>query len=563
MNGVYGTFSDSGGYYVVANLNLNAGEDVTVYANKSSQYGSNTGTADSWQAAFVNVTMCSAPNPPTLTSQPDIHTTSANLSWTSGTDPNNLSTYDRYQLDTNPIISNATSPQYESGLSYSSHTWKVQTCNPGCCSAWESDTFQVYNNQPTSPTLTDQQDTLNSSVTLYWTSGSDPDGDSTYDEYQFHSNPIISNATSPQNETGLSYQTYTWKVRTCDVLGACSDWAIDTFSVINNPCPPPVLVPVSDGFFTNVTLNWTSNSTDTDGDPCHDRFQFDSDPIIDPATPPQTKTGLSLGVTYTWRVQSCDNKGACSVWVSDTFSTQNNAPSKPNLTDQPHTDASSVALEWISGVDPDGNPTYDEYRFNYSSIVTNATSPQIETITGIQFLTWQVRTCDIYGACSGWATDTFIRYECPECVCEEGGGGGGGYGGGIGVIYRNVTPEFCKEEWVCEDWSPCIRVLGKYKKLWGFKKLGIQVRDCIDKTNCGTTCSKPDTWQYCKPPKPPEIDLPILFTIPKWTSAVIFSLIAGLAISLLYLRKLKKVQNAYKKTAYYKKWLKSLYKKPK
>lgn len=570
------TASDSGGYYVVANLNLDKYGNVTVYANKSNQYGVNASSADQFQAAYVNVTMCSAPFPPTLTAQPDIHTTSANLSWASGADPNSLPTYDRYQLDSNTIIFNATSPQYEFGLSYASHTWRVQTCNAGCCSPWASDTFLVYNNPPSKPNLTDQLDTLNSNVTLYWISGVDPDGDPTHDEYQFQSNPIISPATSPKNETGLTYQTYTWKVRTCDNLGACSDWAIDTFSVINNPCPPPVLVPVPNGHFTNVTLNWTSNTTDIDGDPCHDRYQFDSNPIVDPATHPRNETNLTLGASYTWGVQSCDNKGACSVWQYDSFTTQNSPPSPPNLTAQPDTDASSVALQWTSGIDPDGDPTYDEYRFNYGAIITNATSPQVEALIGINVWTWQARTCDAY-ACSSWATDTFIRYECscPTCPPCQGGGGGGGGGGGAGacgVLYQNVT---CNESWVCEDWSPCFEIHPKYNKIWGHKKQGVQVRECADTSTCKTNCTRPDTWQFCEPEKGPipSLTLPVMFAIPIWVVILILILI-GLIIYLIYrdrklkkeLKELKEGQNEYskyKKSPYFEKWVKGLYKRAK
>jgi len=503
--------SDVNGYYVIGNLNLPAGGTVTVNAfhAPTSGSGSNSGIADAFQAASVNITLCRSPSAPTLTPEPDTHGTSATLVWVSGTDPDNLSKYDRYQLDSNSIINNATSPQSESSLSYASHTWRVQTCNAACCSNWVSDTFLVYNNAPTQPNLTDQPNTINNTVILQWISGTDADNDTTYDHYQFDSNPVA-NATSPRTEANLSFGAHSWRVRTCDALGTCSAWAIDTFSIVNNPCPAPVLTAEPDTHYDNASLVWTSNATDIDGDPCHDRFQFASQAIIDPAASPQTVTNLTWGSTYTWRVQSCDNKGACSSWQSDSFSVTNNPPSAPNLTDQNHTSSSSVALSWVSGTDPENDTTYDQYRFNYGNI-TNATSPQVEASLGsIAYYVWEVRTCDSSGACSAWASDSFIKYECPACQ----GGGGGGEGGvwSACTIFMdcknetltcNATPSNgrrCNETWVCEDWGTCLPG-------------GVQVRECAETHGCGTKCFAPEMWRRCTPsveiafPKP-AVELP-------------------------------------------------------
>ena len=465
--------SDSNGYYVIANLNLPAGGTVKVTATKGSQYGEASGTADQFQAAYVNVTMCIAPPTPTLQPIADTHNpTTFTFNWTSS------GPRDDFYLNGNTYI-NVTPPQYQY-LSYANHTWGVRACNASCCSGWVYDTFVVYNNPPSQPVLTDQPDTISNNVTLQWTSGTDPDGDPTYDEYQFQSNPVVSPATSPQNESGLGYQSYTWKVRTCDDRGACSAWASDSFSVVNNACPPPVLVSVADGHFTSVVLQWTSNATDMDGDPCHDRYQFGSDAVVDPATSPQSKSGLSLGVSYTWRVQSCDNKSACSAWQYDTFITQNNAPSAPSLVDQPHTDASSVALQWASGIDPDGDPTYDEYQFDSGAVVSPPTSPQVELLSGIDYHTWQVRTCDNHSACSSWAQDTFVRYECPTCPPGRGGGGAC-----LPALPPNATILTCLENWVCEEWSACNPLTLT------------QTRECADTMNCSTKCYMPDVIRKC------------------------------------------------------------------
>jgi hypothetical protein len=484
------TTSAANGYYTVSNLNLVENDTVSIvaYHPASSGAGRATGTADFLQSVTKNVTMCRAPSTPNLTPEPDVHyPRDASLSWTSGTDPDGRPTHDRYQFDNDSVVENATSPQYESNLDYANHTWGVQTCNPDCCSNWASDAFEVSNNPPPQPSLTDQPDTSNSTVILQWTSGVDPEGDAVHNEYLFQNGSINTSATSPQTEDSLPLGNYTWKVRACDNLTACSAWVSDTFSMVNNPCPAPTLTDEPDGHTASVSLAWASSATDTDGHACHDRFQLHTEAVSDPATSPQNRTGLALGVNYTWQVQSCDVFGACSAWVSDTFFENNTAPGMPSLTDQAHTTSGQVVLTWAPGTDPDNDTTYDQYRLNGGNI-TNATSPQIEYPSGINYYIWEVRTCDIYGWCSGWANDTFIKYtsvtcapsevECPPCTSGA-------------VIYqtqynRTVIEVACNESWICEAWEPC-------------ESCGFQARECVDIRECGTELFKPDTIRECTP----------------------------------------------------------------
>ncbi|MBW3022814.1 hypothetical protein KY308_01810, partial [Candidatus Woesearchaeota archaeon] len=302
------TLSQSNGYYVIANLNLASGGTVKVNATKSPAYGNSSGIANEFDAARVNVTLCIAPSSPALIDQTNTHDTNVTLYWTSGTDPLSLSTYDQYQLDSGTITTQ-TSPKTETNLSYQTHTWRVRTCNTngatGCCSAWSSDSFQVYNNAPSVPILVDQGNTHDTNVTLYWTSGTDSDGDPTYDQFQMDSGAII-NTTSPKYEENLSYQTHTWKVRTCDVLGACSNWAQDSFDVQNSYPSAPVL---EDQYPTNqsyVIVNWTSG-TDPDGDPVRDEFQFSTDYNFSTlfynstnASHPLNVSGLTTLTIYYW-----------------------------------------------------------------------------------------------------------------------------------------------------------------------------------------------------------------------------------------------------------------------
>ncbi len=236
------TSTDTNSYYVIANLNLPAGGAITASATKGAFSGSNATTANSFQAAAANITLCQAPSAPTLTVPPSNHDTNRTLFWTSGTDSNGFATYDVFQFNSGPVNSNATSPQIETGLSIgSSYSWTVKTCNTfndfGCCSSTSSNTFSVGNTAPSAPTLTDQDNTDLTSVSLQWTSGTDSDGDNTTDTLQFSNTSDFSNiidsstsATSPRTENGLSNTSALyWRVRTCDSFGSCSSYASDIF----------------------------------------------------------------------------------------------------------------------------------------------------------------------------------------------------------------------------------------------------------------------------------------------------------------------------------------------
>jgi len=331
-------------------------------------------------------------------------------------------------------------------------------------------------------------------------------------------------------------------------LGTCEGY------VFNSSSPVP-------GATVNITVDnctsqncWQTTTSDSGGYFVVINLKLDKNGNVTVYANKSSVCGSNTG--------TADNYHAAYVNVSLNTACGNNPPSAPALTDQAHTTAASVALTWTSGTDPENHTTYDEYRFNYTGIITNATSPQVESLSGIGFLTWEVRTCDIYGACSAWIQDTFIHYECPPCVCPPSGGGGGGRRVS-GIKYENVTVEPCPEEWVCEEWSPCIYIPSEHQNIWDYEKQGIQIRECADIANCGTTCMKPPTWQYCEPPVRPELELPVFFAIPWWIIILTIGFGGGLIACGVYIKKLLKIQNEYQKTSYYKRWVKSLRKKHK
>ncbi len=321
--------SQSNGYYVAANLNLETGETVSVSAtatlsgNEGS--GSETATANSFQAARANITLCFPPSSPSLILIDDSHNNSVEFYWNSGTDPFGYSTYDEFRIDSGSWQTKISG--FSSDVSYSSHTWQVRTCNTngvtGCCSDAASDSFEIYNTPPLPPTLDPQEDTHETSATLSWSGGSDPDGDSIYYQFQFDSGMIQNDSTSPVTVSGLDFGSHSWRVRTCDFL-ECGAWATDSFNVINDFPSAPGLKEQDDTISESITLEWISG-TDPDGDTTHDEFEFsdryDFSTILhsaNPASSPIAITGLADFEKYYWRIRTCDDEG-CSGWVSDSF----------------------------------------------------------------------------------------------------------------------------------------------------------------------------------------------------------------------------------------------------
>ena len=212
-------------------------------------------------------------------------------------------------------------------VSYSSHTWRVRTCNTngamGCCSPFADDTFVIYNNAPLPPTLVHVNNSHLDSAVFYWTNGSDIDNDSIYHQFQFDSEAIQNNSFSPVSTTGIAFGSHTWRVRACDFL-TCSAWAEDTFSRSNNAPSAPALFAITNTTGASVTLNWTPG-TDPENDPVYDDFQFSiyydfSTNIVSLSntTRPVNVAGLSAFEKYYWRVRTCDGQ-SCSAWSASSF----------------------------------------------------------------------------------------------------------------------------------------------------------------------------------------------------------------------------------------------------
>ena len=172
----------------------------------------------------------SPPPAPTLQDVPNTVQNNITFNWSLVTDIDNDTVTYRFRLDSQATETNVTPPLNRPGLSFGSHTWRVQACDPFDCSSFSTDTFSITNNPPSAPNLTDINDTTNTIITFTWISGTDLDNETTYDEFQFNSSTLLSNVTSPQTTDLTGIIAYvTWRVRTCDIRGACSAYSNDSF----------------------------------------------------------------------------------------------------------------------------------------------------------------------------------------------------------------------------------------------------------------------------------------------------------------------------------------------
>ncbi len=127
---------------------------------------------------------------------------------------------------------------------------------------------------------------------------------------------------------------------------------------------------------------------------------------------------VSFG-SHTWQCRTC-NDYVCSDWEFDTFELTNNPPSEPVLIPQEHTEKTDITFNWDSGVDPDGDETYDQFYFNGE--ITTEESPVTKTeLDTYACYIWGVRTCDIYDYCSDWVYDEFTICETDTKVVSRNG----------------------------------------------------------------------------------------------------------------------------------------------
>ncbi|MBN2421055.1 hypothetical protein JXB27_02135 [Candidatus Woesearchaeota archaeon] len=328
---------------------------------------------------------------------------------------------------------------------------------------------------PQKPVLNAIADTHdNSLVSMSWTTYK---AGAENDEFVFDSEASNTSAVSPQNKTLLSYESHTWKVRTCDG-SCCSDYATDTFNITNSLPAEPVLTDESDTDNNTVAFEWAHSGTDADGDTIYFDFKIDG-AVTSNVTSPYEKTELSFG-SHTWGVRACDGI-ACTDFAEDSFSVSNDAPAAPTLTDQGHTQSTDVDFVWTNSSDPEGSATHNEFQIatdsTYTTIIhsdAEADSPKnVSFLSTFTLYYWRVRTCDSSNACSAYSEDTFFVYSCAGTATIV--------SGGRRTKYINET---CLPDWECTTWGICTN--------------GLSTRNCIDANDCGI--SIPVFYQFCTGP---------------------------------------------------------------
>jgi hypothetical protein len=198
--------------------------------------------------------------------------------------------------------------------------------------------------------------------------------------------------------------------------------SIETINVvICYPPSQPVLTHIPSGHETSVTFTWTSGS-DPVGGLTHDDFILNGDieNNIKSGSGSFSKTGtLGLG-SVSWGARTC-NDVCCSDWVEQNLNVGNSPPSVPTDLTYPETSA-ILTLGWSSGVDPDGDATYDPFHLGNENSIGSALESALPPMIAVAELlvSWKVRTCDIpYNACSDWieidaVTCNEISNDCPE-----------------------------------------------------------------------------------------------------------------------------------------------------
>jgi hypothetical protein len=267
--------TEADGYYYIGNLAIPANHRVDASATLGTMFGSNFANSNENTLTEIDIIICDPPTIPILTPEPSTHDQFATVEWNSGIQPiaYGYPIFDQLELNGNEIedqISTSDSASRDSDLTtlaFQTHTWRVRTCNTHCCSPWATDTFNVGNARPTIPILTEQPDTTPTTLDFEWISGTDDDGDETYDEYQHHiiddpwgDSTLDAISGLQQNIVGCNY--YEWRVRTCETASQtlCSSWATDGFIACGLECPACTQnCPASEG----GTSSGTSSSTTT------------------------------------------------------------------------------------------------------------------------------------------------------------------------------------------------------------------------------------------------------------------------------------------------------------
>ena len=167
-------------------------------------------------------------------------------------------------------------------------------------------------------------DTHGDEVNIYCSPGDDKnEGETPWVEVFLDGNSLGSSQEFNQTVT-VSYGSHEVKCKTCDTY-ECSGYVTNVFSLENNSPSEPVLNEFSSLDKHEANLEWQSG-VDPNGDIVHDDLIFNG-ATYDNVSSPFNVNGLDYFKLYKWSVRTCDDKGACSNWVTSSFVTYYCPPS--------------------------------------------------------------------------------------------------------------------------------------------------------------------------------------------------------------------------------------------
>ena len=329
-----------------------------------------------------------------------LQTSSVNLKWSAVDSDGDEVYYDLYfsddsssvqSNDSNVKFLNKSTQTDFSVTNLKGHTtyyWKVIAYDDyGGKSESNIISFTTENNPPSSPTYIYPENaaTVDTHVSLVWTSGTDIDGDElvyyiyiTDDQSQIDSvTPFESSSTSFTPSNLLGHTTYYWKVVVSDGHGGKSEGDVWSFTT-KNRSPETPYDPDPENGETNVELNkvlsW--NGGDPDGDDVRYWVYLSTDKnLVDSKdtsaeivsdselTSVDASNMLDGHTTYYWKVVAKDGRGGISESPTWVFETQNRLP-EIALTSPENSSTAvelSTNLTW-SANDMDGDELkYDVY----------------------------------------------------------------------------------------------------------------------------------------------------------------------------------------------------------
>lgn len=182
-------------------------------------------------------------------------------------------------------------------------------------------------------------------VQLTWTASTDDKGVAKYDVYRNGGATAVGSPTTNSFvNTGLSEQTaYTYRVRACDAAGNCSAQSAQV-GVTTPVFVPDTAAPSVPGNLRTTAVNPTSAvlawnaSTDVGGVVA--RYDVYKGGVLAGSSPTTTfnATGLSSGLTYSFRVRACDDSENCSAQTAALSVTTTVVPINVDTTSNSYSD---------------------------------------------------------------------------------------------------------------------------------------------------------------------------------------------------------------------------------